>query len=148
IPERSVLANVTGVLNAVLLEGRALGPSLVYGRGAGALPTAVSVVSDVLDVARSIVAGVRGLVTAGIRYTAQPVMPLSEVEARYYVRLPVRDEPGVMARLAGSLGQERVSIEQIVQHGRPTSAADPATVVMLTHRARERWVQAALGALE
>lgn len=147
VPAKSVLANVSGALNAVLMEGKALGPCLVYGQGAGALPTAVSVVSDVIDVSRSIVAGVGGLMTRGIRYADRPVMPMGEVESRYYVRFSVRDEPGVMAKLAGSLGAERVSIEQMVQDGRPAAEGEPATVVMLTHRAREAAVQAALGAL-
>lgn len=147
IPERSVLANVDGVLNAVLLEGRALGPCLVYGPGAGDLPTAVSVVSDALDVARSIVAGVAGLQTRSIRYAPRPVRPMEAVEVRYYIRFTVRDEPGVMARLAGSLGDQGVSIEQMVQDGPRPAAGESATVVMLTHVAQEGQVQAALKAL-
>jgi len=146
VPERSVLANVNGVLNAVLLAGQALGPCLVYGPGAGDMPTAVSVVSDALDVARSIVAGVAGLMTSSIRYTPRPLWPMAEVEVRYYVRFTVEDEPGVMARLAGSLGAEGVSIEQLVQDGRPAEG-EPATVVMVTHLAKEGQVQAALSAL-
>jgi homoserine dehydrogenase len=147
IPERSVLANVSGVLNAVLLEGRALGPSLVYGRGAGDLPTAVSVVADVLDVARSIVAGVAGLSTRGIRHADRPLMPMGDVEVRYYLRFTVEDQPGVMARLAGSLGDEGVSIEQLVQDMREPREGRPATVVILTHVAREAAVQRALARL-
>jgi homoserine dehydrogenase len=148
IPERSVLANVSGVLNAVLLEGKALGPSLVYGRGAGALPTAVSVVSDLLDVARGIVAGVAGLETRGIRLEDRPLMAVGEIESRYYVRFTVRDQPGVMARLAGRLGEQQVSIEQLVQDGHEPQRGEPATVVLLTHRAQEASVARALGALK
>jgi homoserine dehydrogenase len=144
IPLRSMLANVSGVLNAVLLDGKALGPCLVYGKGAGALPTAVSVVSDILDVARSIVAGVAGLQTRGIRFEERPLLPLAEVETRYYIRFTVHDEPGVMAKLAGSLGGESVSIEQMVQDGRPSEPGGSATVVMMTHRAREGGVRRAL----
>jgi len=147
IPERSVLANVSGVLNAVLLEGKALGPCLVYGQGAGALPTAVSVLSDALDVARSIVAGASGLQTRGISRTPRTIKEMGAVEARYYVRFTVRDQPGVMAKLAGVLGTEQVSIEQMVQDGRPVEG-EPATVVMLTHSAREAAVQRALEALQ
>jgi len=146
IPARSVLANVSGVLNAVQLHGEAIGPSLLYGQGAGALPTAVSVVSDVLDVASSMVAGVDGLQTRGLAREARPLRPLGELETRYYVRFTVHDEPGVMAVLAGALGAEQVSIEQMVQDGRPV-AGEPATVVMLTHQAREASVQRALAAL-
>ena len=144
IPERSVLANVSGVLNAVLLEGRALGPSLVYGRGAGALPTAVSVVSDLLDVARGIVAGVAGLETRGIHLKERALMAAGEVQSRYYVRFTVRDQPGVMARLAGRLAEQQVSIEQLVQDGGEPIQGEPATVVMLTHRAQESAVARAL----
>lgn len=146
VGERSVLANVSGVLNAVLLEGEALGPCLVYGRGAGDLPTAVSVVSDVLDVARSIARGVGGLQTRSIRFGSRAIKEMGEVSTRYYVRFTVRDEPGVMAKLAGSLGGEGVSIEQLVQDGIPAEG-EAATVVLLTHVAREAAVQRALRAL-
>ena len=144
IPQKSVLANVSGVLNAVLLEGRALGPCLLSGRGAGDLPTAVSVVADILDVARSIVAGVGGLQTRGIAMTPRPLRPLADVEARYYARFGVADQPGVMARLAGALGDVGVSIEQIVQQGLPDEKGGPVEVVMITHRAREGAIQKAL----
>jgi homoserine dehydrogenase len=73
-------------------------------------------------------------------------MPMADVEVRYYVRFTVKDEPGVMARLAGSLGDQGVSIEQLVQDGKP-AAGEPATVVMVTHLAKEGQVQAALSAL-
>ena len=146
IRERTVLANVSGVLNAVLMEGEALGPCLVYGRGAGDLPTAVSVVSDVLDVARSIARGVGGLQTRSIQLGSRTIKPMGDVTTRYYVRFTVRDEPGVMAKLAGSLGGEGVSIEQLVQ-GELPAADEPATVVMITHRAQEAAVQRALTAL-
>src|SRR3954463_15736050 len=77
VPKSSMLANVSGVLNAVMLHGRALGPCLVYGRGAGDLPTAVSVVSDILDVARSILAGVGGMQTRAIAMTPRRVLPMA-----------------------------------------------------------------------
>jgi homoserine dehydrogenase len=147
VPKTSVLANVSGVLNAILLEGRALGPSLVYGRGAGDLPTAVSVVSDILDVARSIVAGVAGLQTRAISVVPRPLRPMAEVESRYYLRFLVADQPGVMGRLAGALGEVGASIEQIVQQGLPTAPGGPVEVVMITHRAREGAIAQALEVL-
>ncbi|APR81304.1 Homoserine dehydrogenase [Minicystis rosea] len=149
VPKSSMLANVSGVLNAVLLHGRALGPCLVYGRGAGDLPTAVSVVSDILDVARSIIAGVAGLQTRAISMGPRPMLPMSEVVSRYYLRFPVADRPGVMARLAGALGDAGVSIEQIVQEGGAESSGDgkPVDVVMITHRAREGAIRAAFEAI-
>ena len=148
VPRSSVLANVNGVLNAIHLEGRALGPSLVYGRGAGDLPTAVSVVADILDVARSIVAGVSGLQTRGISMIPRPILPMSEVTSRYYLRFPVADRPGVMAGLAGPLGEAGVSIEQMVQQGASGSGAAPVDVVMITHRAREGSLRDALAQIE
>ena len=157
VPRSHGLANVSGVLNAVLLEGRALGPCLVYGRGAGDLPTAVSVVADILDVARSLVAGVAGLQTRGVVASPRKLRPMADVESRYYLRFDVADRPRVMAGLATALGDQGVSIEQIVQeavHGRRTgdppakpSPGGAATVVMTTQRAREGAVRAALASI-
>jgi homoserine dehydrogenase len=150
VPRTSMLANVSGVLNAVLLHGRALGPCLVYGRGAGDLPTAVSVVSDILDVSRSLLAGASGMQTRGIAMTPRRVLPMAEVVARYYLRFPVADRPGVMARLASVLGDAGVSIEQIVQEGQAdedTGLKAPVDVVMITHRAREGAIRSAFEAI-
>lgn len=159
IPKQSVLANVSGVLNAVLLEGRAVGPSLVYGRGAGDLPTAVSVVSDILDVARSIASGVAGMQGRGMSIKPRAVRPVAETVSRYYLRFAVEDRPGVMGRLAGALGDAGVSIEQIVQQG-PTNSSSGAApaggvaarqpavdVVLITHDAPEGLVRSALDAI-
>lgn len=148
IPKSSVLANVSGVLNAVLLEGRALGPCLVYGRGAGDMPTAVSVVADILDAARSISAGVPGMQTRGVSIARRRQRDMSDIVSRYYLRFVVADRPRVMAGLAGAIGQAGVSIEQIVQQSPPdVSAAAPVDVVMITHRAVERQVRQALESL-
>jgi homoserine dehydrogenase len=144
VPKTHVLANVSGVLNAVLLEGRALGPCLVYGRGAGDLPTAVSVVADILDVARSKYVGVPGLSTRAISIAPRPMRPLDAIESRYYLRFVVADRPGVMAKLAGALGDAGTSIEQIVQEGLPAEPGGPVEVVMITHRTREGAIREAL----
>lgn len=143
----SVLANVNGALNAIKLEGKALGPCLLSGRGAGDMPTAVSVVADVLDVARSIVAGVPGLSTAGRPLVDKPVFPIGETQGRYYLRFSVADRPGVMGKLAGALGEAGVSIEQIVQttEGATEGAAE---VIMITHRARQADISSALEAID
>ncbi|MSP26273.1 MAG: homoserine dehydrogenase [Myxococcales bacterium] len=147
VPERSVLANVSGVLNGVVVTGRALGPCLVTGQGAGAMPTAVSVVSDLMDVARAKVAKVPGFGTRGLVLASRPIVPMAELSTRYYLRFVVADEPGVVAAIAGELAKERVSIEQMVQEARPAHEGGGATIVMLTHRAREASVQAALSAI-
>jgi homoserine dehydrogenase len=140
----TALANVNGVLNAIALEGRALGPCLLSGRGAGDLPTAVSVVADVLDVARARLSGVAGLATRGIELRAQPLSPIDDVRGRYYLRFQVHDRPGVLARLAGALGEAGVSIEQMVQEGGGGSTGVPVQIVILTHEAVERDVRRAL----
>ncbi len=138
------LANVNGVLNAIALEGRALGPTLLSGRGAGDMPTAVSVVADVLDVARARLSGVSGLATRGIQMVARTLTSLDDVRGRDYLRFQVHDRPGVLARLAGALGDARVSIEQMVQDGGAGSSGVAVDIVMLTHEATERDVRRAL----
>ena len=146
VAKDSPLANINGVLNAIAIEGRALGPCLLSGRGAGDLPTAVSVVADVVDVAIAKKSGVSGQSTRAIRLAQRSVAPMDDVEGRYYFRFSVFDRPGVLARITGALGERGVSIEQLVQQGRG-SADVPVDVVMLTHESKESAVQAALGAI-
>jgi homoserine dehydrogenase len=141
------LANVGGVLNAISVEGRALGPCLLSGRGAGDMPTAVSVVADVLDVARARLSGVAGLATRGIQTQSRRLTTLDDLRTRYYLRFQVHDGPGVLARLAGALGEAGVSIEQMVQEGGAGSSGVPVDIVMLTHEAAERDVRRALDAI-
>jgi homoserine dehydrogenase len=138
------LANVSGVLNAIAIEGRALGPCLLSGRGAGDMPTAVSVVADVLDVARARLSGTVGLATRGLQMKARTITPIDDIRTRYYLRFQAHDRPGVLARLAGSLGEAGVSIEQMVQEGGGGSSGLPVDIVMLTHEAAERDVRRAL----
>jgi homoserine dehydrogenase len=147
VKKTSTIANVGGVLNAIALEGKALGPCLLSGRGAGDMPTAVSVVADVLDVARAIRSGVPGLATRAIQMETRPLAPLDQVEARYYLRFQVFDRPGVLARITGALGDARVSIEQMVQQGGGDSSGASVQVVILTHVAEERALRIALGTI-
>lgn len=147
VPREKTLANVGGVLNAIALEGRALGPCLLSGRGAGDLPTAVSVVADVLDVARAWRSGFAGTATRAIQMQPRPLTPIGDVRGRYYLRFQVHDRPGVLARLAGALGEAGVSIEQMVQEGGAGSSGLPVDIVMLTHDAVERDVNRALEAI-
>jgi homoserine dehydrogenase len=147
VKKTSTIANVGGVLNAIALEGKALGPCLLSGRGAGDMPTAVSVVADVLDVARALKSGVPGLATRAIQLEARKLAPMDEVEARYYLRFQVFDRPGVLARITGALGDARVSIEQMVQQGGGDSSGAAVQVVILTHVAEERAVNIALGTI-
>jgi homoserine dehydrogenase len=141
------LANVGGVLNAIALEGRALGPCLLSGRGAGDMPTAVSVVADVIDVARARLNGFAGTATRGIQTQTRRLTPIGNVCTRYYLRFQVHDRPGVLARLAGALGDASVSIEQMLQDGGAGSSGLPVDIVMLTHEASDRDVKRALAVI-
>ncbi len=143
IPGSSPLAGVNGVLNGVFVHGRALGPCLLVGQGAGEKPTAVSVVSDIVDVARARVAGVGGLSTGAIRTTPKALVPMDDVECRYYLRFDVVDQPGVLAAIAGALGRHGVSVEHMVQEARSDNGGS-ASILMITHTSREGAVQRAL----
>lgn len=148
VREGTVLASIGGSLNAIYLEGQALGPCLLAGHGAGALPTAVSVVSDIIDVGRNLLADASGRVPQRAFPTEAladiPVRDPGELIFRYYLRFTAHDRPGVLARIAGVLGAFDVSIEQMVQEGRGEAEDRPVAVVMLTHPARERDVRRAL----
>ncbi|MEI9940458.1 MAG: homoserine dehydrogenase [Pseudomonadota bacterium] len=148
VGKNSVLANVDGVLNGVFVEGRALGPCLLVGRGAGDMPTAVSVVADIVDVARSRIEGQPGLTTRGIQLKERAVMPIEEVETRYYLRFAVGDHPGVLGHIASALGAEGVSIEQMVQEGRALEADGAVPVCIITHRCSEGSVRRAVKSIE
>lgn len=140
VPKSSVLASVDGVLNCVLIQGRALGPCVLVGRGAGDLPTAVSVVADIVDVARSRREGNKGLSTRGIFAQNKALAPLSELTSRYYLRLDVSDSPGVLGAVATTLGRHGVSIEQMVQEVNQ----DFASLLIITHETREGALKEAL----
>jgi len=144
VPDSSPLAEVRGGFNAVLLRSAALGPSLFSGLGAGAMPTGSAVVSDVIDICRNILAGVSGrlpmLCPPYLRDV--PLRPISSRVGPYYLRFNVADEPGVLGRIAGVLGDRGVSIESVLQ--RPRKAEAHATIVVFTHAAREEEVAAAV----
>lgn len=140
VPDSSPLANINGVLNGAYIQGRALGPCLLVGAGAGEMPTAVSVVADIVDVARAKVAGAAGLSTSAISVRSRELVPTSGLQGRYYLRFDVRDEAGVLGKIASALGDQQVSVEHMVQEGR----ASDASVLMITHRCIEGHVTAAL----
>ncbi len=143
VREGSPLASVGGVLNAIELEGRALGPALLMGRGAGAMPTAVSVVADLLDVARALRGNASGLMTRGIQMRRRAVAPLSALRSRYCLRFRVENRPGTLARIALALGDANVVVEQMVQE----EEDGVANIVMTTHEAVEADVARALDAI-
>ena len=144
VPTSSVLANINDVLNGVYIQGRALGPCLLVGRGAGELPTAVSVVSDLVDVARARLANASGLATRLIQPVQRAPLPLDDLETRYYLRFDVGDDPGVLGKIASALGEEGVSVEQMVQEGRAEETGAPVPIMIISHRCREGAVRAAI----
>ena len=151
IPERRLIANVNGVMNAVLIEGDAVGPTLYYGAGAGSLPTASAVIADVVDVVRALTTDPENRVP---HLAFQPgelrdlrVLPIDEIETAYYLRLQAEDRPGVIAAVAGILGDAGISIEAIHQQ-EPGEDDTHVPLVMLTHRVREGQMNAAIARIE
>jgi homoserine dehydrogenase len=144
VPATHVLAGVGGAFNAIYVDGIALGSSMYYGLGAGMMPTATAVLADVVEIARNRLAGtavrVPPLGVPEIRRL--PLVPMGELRTAYYLRIMVRDRPGVLANIAGVLGRHGISIATVIQKGRSSGAVVP--IVIRTHDARERDVQAAL----
>ncbi len=140
------IARVGGVYNAIQVTGDAVGDIMLYGRGAGSLPTASAVVSDVIDMARNILAGSVGRVPSCAFQADQRrplrIRPIEEVGSLYYLRFMVLDKPGVLSQLSGVLGKHGISISSVLQRGRQDGQTVP--VVMTTHLAVERNMQAAL----
>jgi homoserine dehydrogenase len=144
IPTNDPLAHINGALNAVHIEGAALGPCLLSGPGAGALPTAVSVVADIVDVGRNLISESTGRVPHRAMSADKPAKVRSSDarSGRFYLRFSVRDQSGVLGKITTMLGVHDVSIEQMVQDGHVKDAQ--VAVVLLTHPAREANVRAAL----
>ena len=150
IPERRLIANVDGVMNAVLVKGDAVGPTLYYGAGAGAEPTASAVVADLVDVTRTLTADpenrVPHLAFQPDALSDLPILPVAEIETAYYLRLQAADKPGVLADVTRILGDAGISIEAILQK-EPVGDAE-ATVILLTHRVQEAKMDYAIDAIE
>jgi homoserine dehydrogenase len=150
IPRDSALAGVAGADNAVLLVSRALGASLLVGPGAGGLPTGVSVVADIVDLCRNLLAGSPGRVPLPCEPWVRPVplLPSDEASGAFYLRFGVADRPGVLARLAGILGEAGISIAAVEQRDAHAAGGRPVPVMMVTHRTRVGAVRRALAAVE
>ncbi|MBD3392352.1 MAG: homoserine dehydrogenase [Chitinivibrionales bacterium] len=143
-----ILASVSHEYNAVLLEGDAVGQILLYGKGAGELPTASAIISDVIDVARNIAGSTPVRIPMGF-YSAGGIMktrPVAEVVSRYYLRFTVVDRPKVLAPIAATLGDHGISIASVLQ--KEGSLKDRVPVIILTHAAREAGLRAAITAIE
>lgn len=148
VPRASVLASIHGALNAVVVEGAMLGPCLLSGYGAGAMPTAMSVVSDIVDVGRNILRGARGRVpqrTVPSEFLARrEVQPEGMHVSPYYVRFSAIDRPNVIAKIASVLGAFDIAIHQMIQEARAGTARAPVSVVVFTHPTRHDALRAAL----
>jgi homoserine dehydrogenase len=146
IPSDSPVAQVEGVYNAIQLVGDAVGDIVLYGQGAGSLPTGSAVASDVIDIARNLLTGASGRVPPASfqRDQRRPlrIRPMEEIASLYYLRFMVVDRPGVLSQISGVLGQHGISISSVLQKGRKEGQTVP--VVIMTHTAIERNVQAAL----
>ncbi len=151
VPARRLIANVEGVMNAILVKGDAVGATMYYGAGAGSQPTASAVVADLLDVTRLITADpghrVPHLAFQPDQLSNTPILPMGEVETCYYLRLRVLDRPGVLARVTRILADSKISIDALVQK-EPPAGEKRADIVMLTHRAVEKNVDRALARIE
>ncbi|ACT48437.1 homoserine dehydrogenase [Methylotenera mobilis] len=151
IPEKRLVANVNGAMNAVVVKGDAVGPTLYYGAGAGAEPTASAVVADLMDVARLIDA----TSAQRVPYLAfQPeqvqdlaILPIEEVQSAYYLRLRASDKPGVLADVTKILGDRSISIDAMLQK-EPDENETEADIVILTHITVEKNMNAAIAAIE
>jgi len=141
LSEEEQLAKVDGALNAIQVEGDLLGPILLQGAGAGSLPTASAIVADIMEAARRIAGGTH---PSPGQYTADvPIKPLADLVTRYYIRMEVADRPGALAQIAGCFGDNNVSMASVIQK-ETNEAAQTAEIVIMTHRAREADVQAAI----
>jgi homoserine dehydrogenase len=151
IPHRRLIANVDGVMNAVLVKGDAVGPTLYYGAGAGREPTASAVVADLVDVVRTLTTDpgnrVPHLAFQPDQIADIPVLPIEDVETACYLRLRAADRPGVLADVSRVLADQSISIEAIVQK-EPAQDESEVTVIMLTHRVIERAMNEAIRRIE
>ncbi|MDE2309906.1 MAG: homoserine dehydrogenase, partial [Betaproteobacteria bacterium] len=151
IPTKRLIANVEGAMNAVLVQGDAVGATLYYGKGAGAEPTASAVIADLVDVTRMHTADPENRVP---HLAFQPnamadlkILPMDEVQTSYYLRLRVQDKPGVLADITRILADEQISIDAVVQK-EPDEGEDQTDLIMLTHQTREKRINAAIARIE
>lgn len=150
VPESHLLAKIDGAFNAIHFTGDMVGNVLLYGLGAGKMPTGSAVAADIMDIARDIASGSVGRVPS-LSYLPEfigerRITPMEELSCPYYFRISARDEPGVLARIAGILGTHDISIESVIQKGRTESG--PVAIVMRTHTASESSVRDALAEID
>ena len=151
IPARRLIANVEGVMNAILVKGDAVGATMYYGAGAGAEPTASAVVADLVDVTRMHTADpehrVPHLAFQPDQLSDVAILPMDEVVTSYYLRMRVVDRPGVLADITRILADRGISIDAMVQK-EPSEGEEQVDIIMLTHETREKHINAAIAAIE
>ena len=151
IPNRRLIANVNGVMNAVLVCGDAVGPTLYYGAGAGAEPTASAVVADLVDVVRAMTSDpenrVPHLAFQPDAIVDLPILPAEEIRTAYYLRLTAEDKPGVLADITRILAAHNISIEALIQK-EPLKAQTSVSIIMLTQLTSEKEMNAAIAEIE
>ena len=146
IPFDNLLSNIKSTLNAITVSGDAVGDILLYGHGAGMLPTASAVISDTVDIARNLISGTARRIPP-LSYQINkirkiPILPIDDLVTHYYFRFSALDRPGVLSKISGILGTHDISIQSVHQKGRKTDGSVP--VVMLSHLAKEADVKQAL----
>ena len=151
IPAKRLIANVEGAMNAVLVKADAVGATMYYGKGAGAEPTASSVIADLVDVTRMHTADpehrVPHLAFQPDAMVDLPILPLAEVVSSYYLRLRVEDKPGVLADITRILADQQISIDAMIQR-EPEEGEEQTDIIFLTHETREKNVDAAISKIE
>ena len=151
IPDDLLLADVDGIKNAILVEGSAVGPTLYYGAGAGAQPTASAVVADLIDLARDVGAGVSarlpalGVALADLR--SLPIIPIEKVKTPWYLRMEVEDKPGVLSKVASIFSEQGISIEALIQRA-PGQGQTLVSLIVLTNKAPQDSVDIAVCEIE
>ncbi len=150
IPKDHVLSSVDGAYNAVFINGNAVGNVMLYGLGAGMMPTGSAVISDIVEMGRDILHNVNNRVPplSFVDSSANIVeyKPISEIETRYYFRFEALDRPGVLSKISGVLGKNNISISAVIQKGRQVAGSVP--IVMITHSALEKNVRTALDEID
>lgn len=151
IPEKRLIANVEGAMNAVLVQGDAVGATLYYGKGAGAEPTASAVIADLVDITRLATADpehrVPHLAFQPAAISDLPILPMSEIVTSYYLRMHVEDKPGVLADVTRILADLSISIDAMLQK-EPGEGETRTDIIILTHQTKEKNIIAAIEKIE
>lgn len=150
LPKETLLATVDGVFNAVYVVGEASGPGLYFGSGAGMMPTASAVMSDIIEISRDLLSGASFRVPSRLSperaIVRREIQPAGEIQSRYYLRFMAVDRPGVLANIAGILGERGIGIASVIQKGRKIERGVP--VVIMTYEAKGSAVEGALSQID